>query len=75
MKRNLSDRVEVAVPITEPIVKSQLWEILKIYGSSEAQCSFLQEDGSYVPNPKGKWSPQKRLMNWARLQGQLLPTD
>lgn len=75
MKRNLSDRVEVMVPITEPKVKSQVWEVMKVYGSPEAHCQLLQPDGSYKSNPTGQWDPQKRLMNWARLQSQLTLSD
>ncbi len=48
MHRNLSERVEAAVPILEPRLRARLWEILEICLADRRNAWELQPDGSYV---------------------------
>jgi polyphosphate kinase len=54
MTRNLSERVEAAVPITKPRLRARLWEILAICLADRRNAWELQSDGSYIqlqPDP------------------------
>jgi len=54
MHRNLSERVEAAVPIFEPRLRARLWEILEVCLADHRNAWELQTDGSYVqlrPDP------------------------
>jgi polyphosphate kinase len=54
MTRNLSERVEAAVPIIKPRLRARLWEILEICLADRRNAWELQSDGSYVqlqPDP------------------------
>jgi polyphosphate kinase len=48
MTRNLSERVEAAVPITRPRLRARLWEILEICLADRRNAWELQSDGSYI---------------------------
>ena len=48
MHRNLSERVEAAVPILEPRLRARLWEILEICLADRRNAWELHADGSYV---------------------------
>ncbi|MAY75650.1 MAG: polyphosphate kinase 1 [Phycisphaerae bacterium] len=47
MSRNLSDRVEVAAPVTDPKAKAKLWRILEVMRQDGRNAWTLGEDGSY----------------------------
>ena len=47
MPRNLDRRVEILVPITNPILKSQVKKILLTYLSDNTKARLLNSDGSY----------------------------
>jgi polyphosphate kinase len=48
MHRNLSERVEAAVPITERRLRARLWEILETCLEDHRSAWEMQPDGSYV---------------------------
>jgi polyphosphate kinase len=48
MYRNLSRRVEAAVPVGEPQLRERLWEILSTCLVDRRQAWEMQSDGSYV---------------------------
>ena len=48
MHRNLSERVEAAVPILERRLRARLWEILEICLADHRNAWQMQPDGSYV---------------------------
>ena len=48
MHRNLSERVETAVPIVQRRLRARLWEILEISLADRRNAWELQPDGSYV---------------------------
>jgi polyphosphate kinase len=48
MHRNLSDRVEAAVPIVERRLRARLWEILEVCLADRRNAWQMQPDGSYV---------------------------
>jgi polyphosphate kinase len=48
MHRNLSERVEAAVPILEPRLRARLWEILETCLADRRNAWQLQTDGSYL---------------------------
>jgi polyphosphate kinase len=48
MTRNLSERVEAAVPITKQRLRARLWEILEICLADRRNAWEMQSDGSYV---------------------------
>jgi polyphosphate kinase len=48
MTRNLSERVEAAVPITRPRLRARLWEILEICLADRRNAWEMQSDGSYI---------------------------
>jgi polyphosphate kinase len=48
MHRNLSERVEAAVPIVERRLRARLWEILEICLADRRNAWQLRPDGSYV---------------------------
>jgi len=57
MHRNLSERVEAAVPILEPRLRARLWEILETCLADRRNAWQLQTDGSYIqlmPGPADK---------------------
>ena len=54
MYRNLSERVEAAVPIANPRLRARLWEILQICLDDRRNAWELQADASYIqlqPDP------------------------
>jgi polyphosphate kinase len=56
MHRNLSERVEAAVPITNRRLRARLWEILDVCLADRRNAWEMQSDGSYVqliPEPGG----------------------
>jgi polyphosphate kinase len=55
MHRNLSERVEADVPVTEPRLRARLWEILEICLADRRTAWEMQPDGAYLrlqPGPK-----------------------
>jgi polyphosphate kinase len=48
MHRNLSERVEAAVPIVERRLRARLWEILQVCLADRRNAWQMQPDGSYV---------------------------
>lgn len=48
MHRNLSGRVEAAVPVEDRAARERLWEILDICLQDQRQAWLMQPDGSYV---------------------------
>ncbi len=55
MRRNLSDRVEAAVPVTDRKLRGRLWEILEIALGDRRTAWEMQPDGRYLrlqPGPK-----------------------
>jgi polyphosphate kinase len=47
MHRNLSERVEAAVPVTHPRHRARLWEILEVCLSDRRSAWLMQPDGTY----------------------------
>jgi len=47
MTRNLSERVEVVVPIRAPALRQRLWDILAVYLDDVRQAWIMSMDGSY----------------------------
>ena len=48
MQRNLSHRIEVVTPVTEPALKERLWEVLQAALHDPRQAWDMMPDGSYV---------------------------
>ena len=48
MYRNLSRRIEAAAPVTDPLLRERLWEILDIALRDRRQAWEMQPDGSFV---------------------------
>ncbi len=65
MKRNLRDRVEVLVPITQADLKSRMEAILELYWADTAKSHSMQSDGQYKwrREEKNKIDAQKILMS------------
>jgi polyphosphate kinase len=56
MYRNLSERVEAAVPISDRRLRARLWEILEVCLEDRRNAWEMQPDGTYVqlvPGPNG----------------------
>jgi polyphosphate kinase len=72
MHRNLSERVEAAVPIFERRLRARLWEILRVCLSDRRSAWVLQADGTYrqlQPDPDsavGSEGTHETLMHLAR---------
>jgi polyphosphate kinase len=72
MHRNLSERVEAAVPIKERRLRARLWEILEVCLTDRRSAWVLNADGSYEqlrPEPgsdEGAEGTHARLMELAR---------
>jgi polyphosphate kinase len=69
MHRNLSERVEAAVPIFDRRLRGRLWEILEVCLTDRRNAWELQPDGSYVqlmPNGEGSEGTHATLMRLAR---------
>ena len=47
MKRNLEQRLELAIPIEDEDIKKRVKHILDIYMSDNTNAYFMQSDGSY----------------------------
>ena len=63
MHRNLSERVEAAVPISERRLRARLWEILEVCLADRRSAWEMQPDGSYVqlqPDPAPTRAPRER---------------
>jgi polyphosphate kinase len=76
MHRNLSKRVEAAVPILAKEGKEKLWEILDICLRDRRQAWVLQDDGSYVQlrseeGEDGALGTHHELMELARRRSEL----
>ncbi len=48
MYRNLSNRVEVGVPIRDAVAKRRLWHIIQTHAADRRQAWDMQSDGSYI---------------------------
>jgi polyphosphate kinase len=69
MHRNLSERVEAAVPIFDRRLRGRLWEILEVCLTDRRNAWELRPDGSYVqlmPNGEGSEGTHATLMRLAR---------
>ena len=72
MHRNLSERVEAAVPIVERRLRARLWEILQVCLSDRRSAWAMQADGTYIqlqPDPDsavGSEGTHATLMQLAR---------
>ena len=72
MHRNLSERVEAAVPIFERRLRARLWEILQVCLSDRRSAWVMQADGTYrqlQPDPDsavGSEGTHETLMRLAR---------
>jgi polyphosphate kinase len=61
MYRNLSRRVEAAVPVVEPALRERLWEILSVSLVDQRQAWLMQSDGSYQQSqPASDAGPTER---------------
>ena len=63
MYRNLSERVEAAVPIVDRRLRGRLWEILEVCLQDRRNAWQMQPDGSYVqlrPDRTTRWAPRAR---------------
>ena len=47
MYRNLSRRIEAAVPVTDPLLRERLWEILDVELRDRRQAWLMRPDGGY----------------------------
>lgn len=47
MYRNLSQRVEAVIPITQRSLREQLWEILQVALADQRQAWVMRQDGGY----------------------------
>ncbi len=79
MSRNLSHRVEAAVPIESPVLQSKIREILEILLADNQQAWELQPDGRWVQRkPVAGQEPrpaQNRMMELAMQRQHLLIPD
>jgi polyphosphate kinase len=72
MHRNLSERVEAAVPIAERRLRARLWEVLEICLSDRRNAWQMQPDGRYLqlrphtPDGPGAEGAHEALMQLAR---------
>lgn len=70
MNRNLSHRVEAAVPIEEAALQARLMEVLEIMLADNRQAWDLQPDGRWVQRRPGPGEPERgthqRLMDLTR---------
>ncbi len=48
MKRNLDRRIETIVPISDPVIKAELEEILRVYETDNCYSWDMQPDGTYL---------------------------
>ena len=56
MYRNLSERFEAAVPISDRRLRARLWEIFEVCLADRRNAWEMQRDGTYaqpVPGPNG----------------------
>jgi polyphosphate kinase len=76
MNRNLSHRVEAAVPIEDPALQSRLKEILDILLADNRQAWDLAPDGTWTQRTPAPGEPDRgtheRLMELTRTQKRLL---
>jgi polyphosphate kinase len=71
MYRNLSRRVEAAVPVDEPLLRERLWEILSTCLVDQRQAWVMQSDGSYVqlqPEAKTGYTEANGTHPWLMLR-------
>jgi polyphosphate kinase len=68
MDRNLRDRVEVAIPIKDPVFIRHLENILAIYWADNIKARLMKADGSYVrpalKETDEKVNAQEWLVRW-----------
>ena len=74
MPRNLDRRVEVVVPITDPLLRSRIQDILNTCLADDVLAWELQPDGGWhrVPTTSGLNSQkrfQEQALDWARSNG------
>lgn len=61
MKRNLSNRVETIVPITDPRARRQLDVILRLYDEDNASAWDGDSDGGYVRRCRSEGEPRRAV--------------
>ncbi len=59
MNRNLSHRVEAAVPVEDPVLQARLKEILEIVLSDNRQAWDLHTDGSWIQRRPQPGEPER----------------
>jgi polyphosphate kinase len=63
MKRNLQGRVEVVIPIEEPLLRRELRTILDVQLSGDHGEWGMQSDGTYVRHaPEGDFKSSQQLL-------------
>jgi polyphosphate kinase len=73
MNRNLSHRVEAAVPVEEPALQARLKEIFEIMLADNRQAWDLAPDGTWTqrqPGPEGEHGTHQRLMEVTQQRSQ-----
>jgi polyphosphate kinase len=70
MSRNLSHRVEAAVPVEDPALRARLKELLEILLTDNRQAWNLNPDGTWTQQYPGPGEPERgthaRLMELTR---------
>ena len=66
MPRNFSRRVEVAVPVDDPVLRQRLSSLLDACVADDCQAWELQRDGSYVRRSPDVDAPQSSQVAFLR---------
>nr|MDQ3003693.1 polyphosphate kinase 1 [Fibrobacterota bacterium] len=64
MERNLRDRVEVAIPIKDPILERWMEDILTVYWSDNSKSRLMKADGSYLRLAPIPGDPSINAQEW-----------
>ena len=77
MERNLRERVEVAIPVKDPILARQIEDVLSAYWADNAKAREMRADGSYFrlapPAGEAAFNAQEWLARRTESPDQALP--
>ena len=68
MPRNFNRRIEIAFPVVEPALQMRLKEILELQLTDTIKGWWMQSDGSYVRNPRGRDASGFKSVYYENLQ-------
>ncbi|MBV8226572.1 MAG: polyphosphate kinase 1 [Verrucomicrobia bacterium] len=76
MRRNFESRMETVAPVTDPVIRSELGQILDVYDSDNTSAWDMQPDGHYLRRrPASGEAPREAQQLFMQLAAQALSSN